>query len=180
MNHNSSLCHGPVLSKQSRSIPSAPLPVLVNLGSWLTEQKLIRSHVVFSTPQQRPSNQRSHCLFSSIAVSLFTERELFLKKFLDTVSWKDFVSSAAPLGPCLLFFLRLSCPPSFLIYCMPSAILPSISPSQPSVCFSPRFIIPSYQPLLVPQGFLHLISARLITPQRCSVFKRDYVLLSVH
>lgn len=50
VNHKSSLCHGPVLSKQRRSIPSAPFPVLVNLGLWLTEQKLIHTHVVFVYP----------------------------------------------------------------------------------------------------------------------------------
>lgn len=43
--------------------------------------------------------------------------------------------------------------------------LPSIFPSQLSICFSPRFIIPSYQLLLVPVDFLHHLSAWLITPQ---------------
>lgn len=153
MNHNSTLCHGLVLCKQRRSIPSAPLPILVNLGSWLTEQKLIRSHVVFVYPPPSKDHWiRGHTVSSRLS-PLLTEREIFLKKFSDTVEWagKDFVSSV------------VCCPPSSLIYCMPSAILPSISPSQLSVCFSPRFIILSYQPLLVPLGFLHLISAWLIT-----------------
>lgn len=55
---------GFVLCKQTRSIPSAPTPILVNLGSWLTEQKLIHRHVLFVYPppphlQQGAANQRS-------------------------------------------------------------------------------------------------------------------------
>lgn len=53
VNHSSSLCHSLVLLKQRRSIPSVLLPILVNLGSWLKEQKLINSHVLFVYPPAR-------------------------------------------------------------------------------------------------------------------------------
>lgn len=48
-----------------------------------------------------------------------------------------------------------------------------------AACFSPRFIILSYQLCLVPLCFLHLVSAWLIIMYWCSASKRDYVLLSV-
>lgn len=91
-----------------------------------------------STPQQGPINQRPLSLtpssWSIPVLFLFTEREQFiyqlplqyLKTFKDTFC---FVPSAAPLSRAFCFvgfsfFPRLSCPPSFLIYCMPSATPP--------------------------------------------------------
>lgn len=163
MNHNSSLYHGLVLCKQRRSIPSSPLPILVNLGLWLTEQKLIHGHVVFVYPPARTTESEvslTHTTSSHPSPVLpSTKREQFLRMFLGKVEFKTPVAlfpqwllSAKPS-----VFLGLSCLLSFLIYCMSSAILLPISPSQLSVCFSPRFIILPYQPL-VPLGFLHLIS----------------------
>lgn len=126
-----------------------------------------------STPQQGPINQRPLSLtpssWSILVLFLFTEREQFiyqlplqyLKTFKDTFC---FVPSAAPLSRAFcfvgfFFFPVLAVHPLSLFTVCPLPLRPTISPSQLSVCFSPRFVILSYRQLLVPRGFLHLISA---------------------
>lgn len=72
-----------MLCKQDGSIAAAPLPLLVNLGSRLTEQKLICSRVVFVYPPPGggPLNQRSHPLILFISSVTLAEEETFPKKF---------------------------------------------------------------------------------------------------
>ena len=91
-----------------------------------------------STPQQGPINQRPLSLtpssWSIPVLFLFTEREQFIYqlpnstlKLLKThfASFPPQLLSAMPSVLCFFFFFpRLSCPPSFLIYCMPSATPP--------------------------------------------------------
>lgn len=117
MNHISRVCHGPVLSKQKRSIPSAPFPILVNLGLWLTEQELIHNHVVFVYPLVRSiesevalSLARSHLVS---LVCLLTERAQFLKTVFRwrKVSRQRLLCAAMPHGspsklPTLFPYLR--------------------------------------------------------------------------
>lgn len=79
MNHNSTLCHGLVLYKPKGSIPfSALLPILVNLGLWLTEQKLIRSYGLFVYPPARTTE--SEVTLHTLPHTLYSLNLLLMEK----------------------------------------------------------------------------------------------------
>lgn len=181
MNHNSSLCHGLVLCKQWRSIPSAPLPLLVNLGLWLTEQKLIHSHVLFVYPPARTNESEvTHTPSVSSGQSpVLTEREQFpyqlAPQYLKTFKASFcFVSAVAPLSSqCLLFSpSQLSALFPYLLYALCHS--PTTYLSITAVC------------LFFSQVYHSLLSAaagpsRLPAPHiSLSDYTVDYVLLSVH
>lgn len=89
-----------------------------------------------STPQRAALNLWSLSLTRTVSshipgVALNGKRAISLR-LLRGEKWagKDFSRAAMPSG-----FFHLSCPPSFLIYSLPSAILLSICPSQLPVCY---------------------------------------------
>lgn len=154
--------------------PSAPLPILVNLGFWLTEQKLIHNLVLFVYPPARPNKSVAalthtvssglfRCYFSLLKESSFFTSSLYSTLKLLKTHFASFplqLLSAMPSVFFLFFFFAvLAVHPLSLFTVCPLPLRPTISPSQLSVCFSPRFVILSYQLLLVPQSFLHLTSA---------------------
>lgn len=154
--------------------PSAPLPILVNLGFWLTEQKLIHNLVLFVYPPARPNKSVAalthtvssglfRCYFSLLKESSFFTSSLYSTLKLLKTHFASFPLQLLSAMPSVFFFLFffavLAVHPLSLFTVCPLPLRPTISPSQLSVCFSPRFVILSYQLLLVPQSFLHLTSA---------------------
>lgn len=130
----------------------------------ITEAEVTLTHTVsFHISQCQSSLKESDCL----KISFYSVQLAYKGSFYCVTSVAPFV------------FPHLCCSPSSSIYCMPSAVLLSISSSQLSACFLSRFIILSYLLPLGPLGFLLLVSAWLITLWQCSVFKSDHVLLSV-
>lgn len=119
--------------------PSAPLPILVNLGFWLTEQKLIHNLVLFVYPPARPNKSVAalthtvssglfRCYFSLLKESSFFTSSLYSTLKLLKTHFASFPLQLLSAMPSVFFFFvffcRLSCPPPFLIYCMPSATPP--------------------------------------------------------
>lgn len=155
-----SFCHGLVLCKQ-RLIPFARLPILVNLGLWLTEQKLIRSHVVFVYPLARNIESEvtlTHTVWSCLSPrSLLTEREQLKKKknsffihqrelIVECECSFCFAYSVVPLPFCLFSSILAACPLYLVTVCpfplsrlslhhsCPSVFLPGLSFSLISCC----------------------------------------------
>lgn len=106
-------------------------PVLVNLGSWLTEQKLIRSHVVFVYPPARIMDSEV-ILCNLVCLKCHsTKREQFLKKVFgySRVSRSRLILLCFHCSSFLLFFFVLAVHPLplFTVCPLPFSIYPSIT-----------------------------------------------------